>query len=146
MDFDVSISRKFHRVSFHCNYSKRENIEDDFWDRTKACKLMFFSKGHVQVQQHLEIQTEGTRSQIKRLQTLADTFDITNSLSIFYEIVLKKQSVFSVILNGQKQELALDSIVLSPRLSGGWLFLGLPSLFLPYDSFVPLLNPDPGCR
>lgn len=86
----------------------------------------------------------GESIRLKGCRHLLD-FAIINSLSIFCGKKLLNWGVFSVILDGQKWELALCLALLfffySP--SEGWHFMGLPSLCLPLSHLFPSLCYSP---
>lgn len=151
--FMSAFQKELWKIPFHHNYDKRGNRRDDswanFWGGTKACNWSSSPGASRKCNNTWEIKLRGLKVRLKGWRHLQD-FAITNSLRIFYDIVLKNEDVSSVRLDGQKQDLALLLTLLVPRPSGGWLFLGLPRLFLLCSHFfqpftADLLSLNPSC-
>lgn len=151
MGFEVSISKSFARSLFIVT-TIREYIGDDFWDGTKGSNWISRYCCTCTWHQGKNFNVRGLKIRLKGCRHLQD-FATTNSLSIFYggkKKHFKNWGVFSVILGGQKWELALYLALFffySP--SEGWHFMGLPSLFLSHSHLFPSLccsPPEPWSR
>lgn len=145
--FMSAFQKELWKIPFHQGITTiKEKIQEMTLELTfemeqKPVELKFFFRHLKEVQQYLGNQTERTQVRLKGWRHLQDCA-ITNSLSIFYEIVLKNGAVSSVTLDGQKQDLALLLTLLVPKPSRAWIFLGLPSLFLLCSHFVQSLTAD----